>query len=68
MTLYVRVHVIERKVSSMQKAFHKLVNDSEIINLNIKSLGSHANDIEKLVENEFKFNKLLRIIPLNYLG
>lgn len=59
-------HVVERKVSSMQKAFDKLVNDSEIINSNIKNLGLHTNEMEKLVEHEFRFNKLFQILNTMY--
>lgn len=39
------------KVSSVQKAVDKLVNDFGIINLNINNLGLHSNEMNKLAEN-----------------
>lgn len=59
-------HVVERKVSSMKKAFDKLVNDSEIINQNIKNLGLHTDEMEKIVEHELRFNKLFQVLNTMY--
>lgn len=64
--LQAQEHTVERKVSSLQKAFDKLVNASEIINTNINKLGSKTSEMDILLQNEFKFNNLLHIINSMY--